>query len=348
MADKPLCTVSQIINDLELRGLSKRDETKLIERIFAASDWIETNRDPQLGAFIPTLQARTVDGHGGNVLFVDPILSITSIVITSQGLTLSPTTDYDLYPNNRMWPNGPYTRIQLKQYPATVARFSTYTSDIVITAMWGKYLESYALGATVQNTTSISASGTSLKVNNGALVSPGHVLLIESEMLSVIATEAKIAASSVLTGALTDTSTTLSVTTPAEFNIGEVIRIDSEDMLIVDISATLEVERGWNATTVVLHTLSTAISVQRTYTVKRGINGTTAAIHLNAVAISQYKAPGDVNYLARQITSLMQNKAKSAFAGKSGSAELGTIFYNDEFPKYPILNVSKNYRITDL
>lgn len=84
------------------------------------------------------------------------------------------------------------------------------------------------------------------------------------------------------------------------------------------------------------------------YTVTRAVNGTTAAAHANGVAISRYVPPDDVGYLCRQMAAVMREKARSKYAGKVGSAELGEAFYFQEFPKDPIKEIVRNYKITRL
>lgn len=345
MADKLLCTVFEIESDLDLFGLAPREESKLIDRIVAASDWIENNR--ALGAFIPHTLTESFDGKGGREFrLAKPLLEITSI--TSDGSTLS-ASDYIKRPRNGLWDFGPCLRLEIDPDASSLSAWSSRRDGISIVGKWGKYLSTLALSATVANTTEISSSGTSLKVSNGAKVSPGMVLLCGTEQLVVNATEAKTSVASLSNGAQTDTALTLTVDSGADFNINEVIRLDSEDQFIEDIASNvLTVKRGWNGTTQAAHANDTAITVQRTYTVKRGCNGTTAAAHANGATLARYMPPMDVNGLARQIAGLMQKKAQAAWAGKSGSAELGTIFYNDEFPKRSIEQVAANYRITRL
>lgn len=339
MADRLYCTLAELMDDLGLEGLKPREEKRAMDRIQAASDYI----DEKFGQFIPVLRTRRYDGPGGRTLFVELLLSLTSIVDDTVTLV---STDYLLYPREKHWDNGPYTRIEIDPDSASLGAWTAKKDDIVIVGLWGKYLKSLTTETTVANATQISSSGTALQVANGSKVSPGMILLIESEQLLVRATGARSAATSLLNEALDATELEVDVDSSAEFNAGEVIRVETEDMLIEDIGGnTLVVLRGWNGTTPAAHANDTAISVYRTYTVERGVNGTTAAAHANGMAISRYVPPGDVNWLARQIAGLMQNKAKGGFAGKSGSAELGTIFYHDEFPKRQVEEVKSNYRI---
>jgi hypothetical protein len=80
--------------------------------------------------------------------------------------------------------------------------------------------------------------------------------------------------------------------------------------------------------------------------VERGVNGTTVAAHTDK-PLYRYIPPEDVNWLCRQIAGLMHMKAKSNFAGKTGSAETGETFYFNEFPNQ-VKEIAKNYRITQL
>lgn len=342
MSDKPLCTVSEIVGDLEKTGLKPRDELKLIDRIFAASDWIENRRT--LGAFIPVTATETIDGKGGQKLLLPKfLLEITTI--TNDGNSVS-ASDLIL---RRLWENGCYINLEIDPDASSLSAWSSSRAAISIAGKWGKYLSTVALAATVANATSITDSGTSLKVSNGAEVSPGMVLLCGTEQIVVTKTEAKTSVSSLSNGAQSDTDLTLTVDSGSDFNIGEVIRLGSEDQMIEDIAGNvLSVVRGWNGTTVAAHANDSAITVQRTYTVKRGCNGTTAAAHLNGAALSRYMPPFDVNLLARQIAGLMHKKAQGAWAGKTASAELASVFYNDEFPKRSIEETEKNYRVTQL
>lgn len=335
-------TLAELVHDLELPGIAAANETKTLERIRAASTWLTQ----KAGRFLPVTETRRYDGRDPKVLWVDPLLAVTSI--TDDTTTLA-STDYLLYPRSRHWDNGPYSRVEIDPDASALTSW-THEADIVaIAGRWGKYDESVDTGATVANATKLAQAGTALQVGNGSLISPGMVLLIGTEQLLVEKTGARTAATSKLNGALDDTDTEATVDNGAEFSVGEVIRIDREDLRVEAIDTNvLTLTRKWNETEGAAHVDDSAISVYRTYTVKRGINGTTDADHLNGVAISRYVAPWDVNWLVRQIAGLMYKKAKSGFAGKSASAELGEIFYLKEFPKDEVQQVLRSYRLTGI
>jgi hypothetical protein len=335
--------LAEMLYDLDLHGLAATKEAKALDRIRAASVWLAG----KAGRFIPVTESRRYDGPGGRRLFIDPLLAVTTLVDDTITLTAS---DYLLYPRARHWDNGPYTTIEIDPDASALAAWTHERDIVAVSGRWGKYEETADTLATVANTTSISASETGLKVSDGSKVSPGMILLIGTEQAQVDATGAHSAATSKLSAAITGlTDDVISVDTGSEFKVGEIIRVDSEDMHIEGINANaLAVTRKWNETEAATHADDSAIEVYRTYTITRGVNGTTAAIHLNGVAISRYLPPWDVNWIVREIAGLMYKKARGGFAGKSANAELGEVFYHDEFPKRQVDEVIKNYRLVSI
>src|SRR3990170_4338612 len=103
MPDRLYCTLAEVAYDLGLNGLD--DEAETLKRVRAASDFL----DSKVGWFIPVTAARRFDGpRDRKTLFIDPLLAVTTLVDDTTTLT---TSDYLLYPRNRHWENGPYTRI---------------------------------------------------------------------------------------------------------------------------------------------------------------------------------------------------------------------------------------------
>jgi hypothetical protein len=77
------------------------------------------------------------------------------------------------------------------------------------------------------------------------------------------------------------------VTTGAAFAVGETVLIDTERMLVVDITGnTLICKRAWDGAVLAAHTTSAAVSALRSLTLLRGALGTTATSHLAAAPIS--------------------------------------------------------------
>jgi hypothetical protein len=316
------CTEQELIDDLGLNGR----ETRLYDRILAASAFIAK----RIGQFIPTSETRGFQGEGAESLYVDPLLAITSVSNNSTAVT-----DYDAFPVNRYWTNGPYTRLISESIDWDV---------VDVAGSWGKYSESTSVST--ETVTQLSGD-TTLVLANGANASPGMVLLVGSEQELVTGWGAASAAVSQLNGAIDDAQEEIVVDNGAEFHEGEVIQLSTEDVFVRKIRTnTLVVARGWNGTTKASHLDNAAIAVCRTVNVTRGINGTTAVAH-NTVALQRYLVPQDVNWLCREMAGLMHKKAQSGFAGRVGNAETGESFYYNEFPGQ-IKEVARNYRITSL
>jgi len=329
------CTAKEVMDDLSLKGFE--DRVDLMDRIRAASEVIQR----KAWYFIPVEDTFTFGArvrHEYDPLSIKPLLSITSI--TNDGETVA-VADYTLKPLNRMWVNGPYIFIEQS------AGWSNQ-NEVVIAGNWGLYEESVSLGV---NTTQATSTETTLAVTNGSVLSPGMLLLIESEQELITAggggpdSPAGTAATSLVNGAIDENDASITVDNGAEFNVGEILQIDVEDMKILKINThVLAVERGWNGTAPADHLTDSAINVYRTFKVERAVNGTTAAIHTNK-AVSQYVVPETVNYLCRQIAALMRMKAASGFTGITGNAEQGQGRYLSEFPPRTIEDILAPFRV---
>ena len=211
---------------------------------------------------------------------------------------------------------------------------------MAVTGRWGLYEEAVATGATVASQTD---SATSLTVDNAAGISAGANLLIESEQELVTATGAASDSTANTAEALDAEEEEIDVDNGAAVNIGEVLKINFEQMKVLDKAGnTLLVAKGWNGTSRSAHLTGQDVYVYRTFTVARGVNGTTAAAHTNK-AVSRYVPPADVHYLCKQIAALMLKKAQSGFAGKVGNEATGETFYFNEFPKAVIEQIQRNY-----
>jgi len=328
------CTANQVIEDLHLRGF----EDTLLDRIKEASDMIRRKG----GLFIPVSETRKYGQDPLRVdepLYVDHLLAVTG-TITNDGAAV---TEYTLYPLNKCWENGPYIQI---------AQDGNWADEdgIEIPGRWGKYEEDAALGLTGTQATAVI---TTLEVTNGSLISPGMILKIGDEQEYVTEgngsknSPAATAATSLVNGSIYEADSSIAVDNGAEFNAGEVIQIDVEDMKILKVNGNmLAVERGWNGTTPADHANDEGIGVYRTFTVMRGVNGTKAAAH-SAAEIYQCKVPESVNYLCRQIAALMRMKAASGFTGITGNAEGGQGSYYSEFPPNQIKAVLAPFNVWD-
>jgi hypothetical protein len=333
--DRLYCSVSELCDDLDLPGVKR--ESQVLGFIRSASEWIDNN----LGQFLPSTETKRFDGNGRRELWIDPILTLTEIVVDETTLA---STDYLLYPRQRCWGNGPYDRLHVDPDAVNLSSFTRELDVIKITGSWGLYDVTQPTGATVASQTD---TATSLVVSNAGAISPGCLLLIGSEQELVTATGAASDSTADTSEGLDVSEEEIDVTNGALFFAGELIRVDFEQMRIVDISTnTLLVARGYNATKRTTHLTGASVYVYRTFTVTRAANGTTAAAHTTA-AITRYVPPADVNYLARQITALMLRKSQTGYAGRTGNTELGQVFYHDEFPRDAIAKIKQAYYLPD-
>jgi hypothetical protein len=331
------CTVRDLISDAQA---PIADEARLYQAIREACDHLSK----EIGWFVPvTLTRRFQAPEAVTDLFVPPLLEISAISNEGQALT---SVDYILKPDDGHWANGPYTKIVADIDSALLYTWSDLVDDIPITGKWGLYNRSAALTATVADTTQQSDSQLTLKLSSAGEASPGMVLLIDTEQELVTGWSDPIASTTQLNGAITNSEEILTVDSATVINIGEIVRIDFEQMLVKDRNTStnkLYVLRGYNNTARASHLDNATLDVYRTVTVERGVNGTTAAVHANGVSVSRYFAPDDVQYLAKQIATLIVNKAKSGYQGRTGNADTGVVMYHDAFPRYDIERIRKTY-----
>jgi hypothetical protein len=328
------CTINDLLSDPQPPA---GDVAILFKEIRAASQVIQQ----EIGEFIPVSMTRKFNGKGRRKLFIPPVLAVTGLVNDEDTIL---ATDYILQPNNRFWPNGPYTCLEVDPDATVLSAFADEQEGVAITGRWGLYEETEDTGATVAAQQTDSA--VSLQVSNGAKLSPGAVLLIGSEQELISGYDTPVTAVTTLNGTIDATQETIILTNGALVNIGEILRIGVEQMRVLDISThTLYVQRHWNKTLGAAHTTGASVDVYRKFVVARGANGTTAAAHAVSAAVSRYLVPADVLFLCKEIATLMLNKAGTGYAGKTGNEQTGTVYYNDAFPRYDLERVREHYAI---
>ena len=331
------CTVADLVADMQAPGA---DEAMLYQRIKEASEYLQK----EIGWFIPVTMTRKFNGHGRDCLIVPPLLWVDRIV--NAEITLV-ATDYLLHPVNRFWANGPYGEILVDPDEAqNLGAWEEEEDGVEVTGGNGLYNLSKDSGANVGGGSGQDSSQLILQVDDGSKVSAGMALLIGSEQELVTGWSSPIDSSTTLNGAITSASEqTLTLADATKVNIGEVVRLDFEQMKVLDKQSNqIYVARGWNKTAAVTHLTGIAVYVYRIATVERAVNGTTAATHAAATNIYRYAIPDDILFLTKEIATLMLNKAKSGYQGRTGNDQ-GVIFYNDAFPKADIERVKEAYSI---
>ena len=319
--DRLYCTVA----DLARIGGNEAD---LVGYIRAASSFI----DQELGSFIPFAETKRFDGNGEERMeLTTPLLDVTGSILNYT--TTLTTADWLTYPRDRMWENGPYTDIEFASSSPNGAVWFNLKDAVVIPGLWGKFKKSAALGV-VLAVQQADATGTTLQVADGSTISPGMVLPIEAEQELVTATGAPTAGVTTLGAALNNADEVITPASVAAANVGETIRIDFEKLLVLDKNATQwSVLRGYRNTTKATHSNGASIDAYRTFVVTRGVNGTTAAAHVVSTPIFRYLPPESVSTLCKAIATLLKKLDDAQYAGKTGNAQLGEVFYNNAFPK---------------
>lgn len=328
------CTVNDLLSDPQPPA---GNVEILFKEIQAASQTIQQ----EIGEFIPVTMTRKFDGRGRQKLFIPPVLAVTGLVNDDTAIA---ATDYILQPDGRFWPNGPYTSLEVSPDATVLSAFADKKEGVELPARWGLYEEIEVTGATLG--ISQSDSKTTLQVSDGSKISPGAVLLIGSEQELVTGYSTPVAAITTLNGTIDATQETIILTNGALVNIGEILRLGVEQMRILDIAThTLYVQRHWNKTFGAAHATGASVDVYRKFTVVREVNGTVAAAHYLATIISRYLVPADVLFLCKEIATLMILKATSGYAGRTGNQELGTVYYNDAFPRFDLERIRDHYSI---
>lgn len=339
MPDRIYCALSELLEETQVNGF--QSEAVAMRFLRSASDFI----DRRLGNFIPLTQTRTFNGNDEVNLFIDPLTTFTTV--SNNGTTLG-VADYLGYPLNKHWLNGPYTRVCVGELATLLSTWYLGRGTVSITGRWGKYEENVSTGATL-GAALADTTGTTLLASSGALVSPGMVLLVDSEQILVEATSAATDSTANTAEAVDTSEEEIDLNDASFVNVGEIIRVDFEQMKILDKKTnTLLVVRGWNNTTRTTHTTSTDVYVYRTFTIKRGVNGTTAATHLISTALNRYVAPPEIRYLITATAVLRMEKARAKFAGRQGNPELGEVFYFSDFPKTEFEQCQKMFRVQTL
>ncbi len=117
---------------------------------------------------------------------------------------------------------------------------------------------------------------------------------------------------------------TASVVSGAAVNVGEVVTLGSERMMVDDITGnTLVVRRAFDGSVLAQHSNNTVVYAPRLLTVQRGVAGTTATTHLTAAPITKWAPRGLLTQLARAYIMVgIQDEAAgyARVAGAEGAA----------------------------
>lgn len=251
-------------------------------------------------------------------LGINELISITTLV--SGGTTIA-ASDYLLRRADDL-NEPPYDHVEIDlSSSASFSAGDTHQQSIVITGLFGYWDNQVTAGALAE---ALDSSETAVDVSDSSVVDVGHILKCESERM-LVTEKTMVTTAQTLQTPLTanKNNETVAVTTGSAYHVGETILLDSERMLIVDISGNnLTVKREWDGSTLAAHTGST-IYAPRTLTVTRGVLGSTAATHADTTALTRWEVPGLVEELAlaHALNNFEQGQAGYARTVGSGDNE---------------------------
>lgn len=255
-------------------------------------------------------------------LWLDDTELITASSVTSGGVVV-PGGNYNLEPNVT---GPPYDRLEINlSTQSALSSGDTFQQAIGITGLWGYSDDDYAIGVLAE---ALDATETAIDVSAGAAseVGVGSILRIDDERLLVteraqLDTAQDLGAN--LTGNKNDVG--VQVADGTQFTPDEIITIDSEKMLVVDITGnTVTVIRAYDGTILASHTAGADIYAPRTLTVRRAAFGTTAATHDLDADINLWDVPAGIRQLntAEAVHELMQEQT-GWFRTMSASSNFG-------------------------
>lgn len=277
-------------------------------------DAIASNADG--ASFIPVTETRYFDGNGLDHIWTPFLVSASTLKVDEDAdgvyeITLAANTDYWLWPDNE----DAKRRIDLNPESTQLGAFPSGRRRVELVGQFA-YSSLTTTAGTVTSGLAASAAATTFEASNGSLIGVGDCLLIETEQVFVTdKTSLDIAqnTSGALTASVTNTTVVLGGAPTVAVKVGEILRIESEQMRVTAVNSTtsFEVERAWDGTTLAAHISGSDVFIFRTITIERGVNGTTAATHADASAISRYFPPADVNdwCIAEVVARFMQEQA---------------------------------------
>jgi hypothetical protein len=119
-----------------------------------------------------------------------------------------------------------------------------------------------------------------------------------------------------------DADQALTWTGGGSLNVGEVVILDQEQMLVEQvIGTTATVRRAWNGTTLATHSADVEIYALRQMTVSRAQLGTTASSYDSAAAVFKHRVPSLIRDLSIAETTNQVLQEGSGYARTVGSGE---------------------------
>ena len=253
----------------------------------------------------------------------DELISLTTLTVG--GTTIS-SSDYFLEPSSAAQLLRPYESIEMDLSSNSVfAAGETWQRAVALTGTFGYSEEQEQVGTLADNLDANLSDTAVITWTAPQRVGTGSILKVDSERL--IVTNTSFVDTAQNTGsalAASNADVTLTVSSGTDFYFGEVIRVDSEKMLVVDTAATtITLKRAWDGTVLAAHSAAVDIYGSTGIEVERAQLGTSLAAHTTADVVYRWVVPPLVNDLcvAEALTQL-QNE-ESAYARQGGGTGEG-------------------------
>jgi hypothetical protein len=171
----------------------------------------------------------------------------------------------------------------------------------------------------------VASTGTALAVADSARCGVGALLRVDTEWLAVTGQTFADTGQALTGDGLTESvaDVVLTCASPAALNVGEVVQVDGEQMLVASTTpAGAVVERAYAGTVLAAHAPAAVVYARRALTVARGQCGSTPAAHTSGATVYRLTPPGLVVELAiaEALNTLAQEGASYARTVGSGDS----------------------------
>lgn len=225
-------------------------------------------------------------------------------ITTENGAVSIPVANVILDPQD----GPPYTRMDINRGTDSFwSAGTTYQRAVAVTGTFG-YSNDLVVDAALAE--ALDASETGVDIAASSQIGVGSILVVDSERMVVTGRQwLSTGQTASLTAA--NSAQAITVSDGTQWLAGETLLIDSERLLVVDVSGNvLTVTRAVDGSALAAHT-TTTLCAPRTLVVQRGALGTTAATHSQGTATYLFQVPGGVAELtlAWAINHLLQRQS---------------------------------------
>lgn len=249
------------------------------------------------------------------------LLSVTAL----NGVSLIPSDSCFLEPAYGNVSGPPYRWIEVNKASSYFFGGGTTSQQAVsIEGLWG-YTDATvpagrlttAITTTTETIIYVSDASyyTGIGIGNTILIGTEHMFVSSKDFI-----DSTVILNSDLTGDVGATGSTMDASDGSLLHKGEVIAIDSEEMLILGIIGnSIRVQRHYNDTLLADHDTGSTVFVPRKLTVQRNADGSTAATHLINATITAFQPPEDIKTLTMAYVIMAMMEEDSGYGKDVGA-----------------------------